>query len=246
MKIAIIGFGGMGQKIKEKALERGHEVPITIDSFNENADYKKVTDAPLNGVDIVLDFSSPNSVLDNIAAVAKEGVNMIVGTTGWYNDLDKVEKIVKENNIGLLWSANFSIGVNLFIKLIEDAADLFNNYDEYDIWATEVHHKNKIDSPSGTSKTIGEIILDKINRKNKLVYDKLDRKIEPDEIHFSSTRGGEVNFKHIINFDSAADTITLTHNARNRDGYVLGAIKASEWLLGKKGLFNMNNFLNNR
>lgn len=144
-----------------------------------------------------------------------------------------------------MWSANFSIGVNVYFDIVAKAAELINKYDEYDVWGTELHHYNKADSPSGTAKELAKILLENIDKKTSVVYDKLDRKINPNEIHFSSTRGGIVNFSHTIGFDSSSDTIVLTHSARDRGGYALGAVKVAEWLDGKKGLFNMNNFLKN-
>ena len=120
---------------------------------------------------------------------------------------------------------------------------MIDKFDEYDVWGHEIHHYNKADSPSGTAKILEKILLDNIERKTSVVEDKLDRRREPNEIHFSSVRGGPVNFGHTIGFDSAADRILITHEARNRDGYALGAVKAAEWLIGKKGFFSMGDFL---
>lgn len=245
MNIAIVGFGLMGQKAKEFAISRGHKVSIIIDPINDNATHKNIKDADLKEVDLILDFSSKDAVLENVKTAASFKKNIVIGTTDWYENLEEIEKIAKESNIGVLWSANFSIGVNMYYKIIEKASELINKYDEYDIWGTELHHKNKADSPSGTAKEIAKILLEKIKRKSKVIYDKLDRKINPDEIHFSSTRGGPVNFSHTIGLDSESDTITITHSARDRGGYALGSIKGAEWLEGKKGLYNMSDFLNN-
>lgn len=244
MNIAIIGFGSMGKKIKEVAENLGHNISAIIDPLSEDANYKSIKDADLSNTDVVIDFSTPSSVIENAKVVASAGKNLIIGTTGWYEHLQEIEKIAKENNVGIMWSANFSIGVNLYYKLIARAGELINHYDEYDVWGTELHHNNKADSPSGTAKEIAKILLEKIDRKDAVVYDKLDRKINPNEIHFSSTRGGPVNFSHTVGFDSNSDTITITHSARDRGGYALGAIKACEWIHNKKGLFNMNDFLN--
>ena len=147
------------------------------------------------------------------------------------------------NSIGFLYSSNFSIGVNLYFKMVEAAAKLVNKFDEYDVWGHEIHHCNKVDSPSGTAKTLEKILLESIQRKTSVVEDKLDRRRGPSEIHFSSVRGGLVNFGHTIGFDSAADRILITHEARCRDGYALGAVKAAEWLVGKKGFLGMEDFL---
>ena len=128
---------------------------------------------------------------------------------------------------------------------MEEASKLVNKFDEYDVWGHEIHHSNKADSPSGTAKTLSEILLKNIDRKDSVFEDKLDRKREDNEIHFSSVRGGPVNFAHTIGFDSAADKILISHEARNRDGYALGAVKAAEWLANKEvGFYTMNDFLN--
>lgn len=245
MNIAIIGFGSMGTSLKETAINRGHSVNVIVDPVNPKATHKNIKDADLSKVDLVIDFSSATSVVENVKIIATFKKNIIIGTTGWYEQIPEIEKIAKENNVGIMWSANFSIGVNLYFQIMEKAAELVNKYNEYDIWGTELHHNNKADSPSGTAKEIAKILLQNIERKNEVIYDKLDRKINPNEIHFSSTRGGAVNFSHTVGFDSSSDTITLIHSARDRGGYALGAVKAAEWLNGKKGFFNMNDFLNN-
>lgn len=246
MNLAIIGLGSMGTKIKEIAENRGHIVNVTIDPLNPKATHQKIKDADLSKVDVVIDFSNRDAVIDNALICASFKKNLIIGTTGWYEKTEEIKKIAEENNIGILWSANFSIGVNLYYKIIENASKLINEYDEYDIWGTELHHNNKADSPSGTTKDIAKILLENIDRKDEIIYDRLDRKIKPNEINISSTRGGAINFSHTIAFDSLSDTITLIHNARDRGGYALGAVKATEWLNGKTGFFNMKDFLNNK
>ncbi len=237
MKVLLIGHGGMGKGIEYQAKARDHEIVYII----EDTEALKKVDG--TKIDVAIDVTHPDAVINNIKILAEKGINTVVGTTGWYDHLAEVEKIAKEANIGFLWSSNFSIGVNLFFRMVEDAAKLINAADEYDIWGTEIHHHNKADSPSGTAKTIEDILLKNIDRKTKVTEDKLDRKIEPNEIHFSSTRGGPINFGHTIGFDSAADTIKLEHAARNRDGYTLGAVKCAEWLKGKKGFFSMDDYM---
>lgn len=244
MKIALVGYGLMGQKVKEIAELRGHHVIFIVDPINQAASHRKISDVNLESIDLIMDFSTGAAVLENVKIAATSSKNILIGTTGWYEHLTEIEKISQESKIGVLWSANFSIGVNLFYRIVAEAARLTNQHSEYDIWGTELHHFNKIDSPSGTAKEIAKILIENIDRKTKIVYDKLDRKIEPEEIHFSSTRGGPVNFSHTIGFDSNSDTITLNHSARDRNGYAEGAIKGAEWLQGKKGLFNMDDFLN--
>lgn len=271
MKISLLGFGGMGKVVQRIALERGHEVSVIVapgaglagiisenrsglhepknaglpasrrPSDSETIFIGKLTTDVLKGVDVVIDFSKAEAVMENVRVCAEAGVNLVVGTTGWLDKMEEVKKLAA--NVGLLYSSNFSIGVNLYFKIVEAAARMMNNFDEYDIWGHEIHHCNKADSPSGTAKSLEKILLENIKRKTAVVEDKLDRKREPGEIHFSSVRGGMVNFGHTIGFDSAADRILITHEARCRDGYALGAVKAAEWLVGKKGFFGMEDFL---
>ena len=240
----------MGKVIHRIALERGHEVPVIVDPSDEKATTTALNVELLNGIDVVIDFSSMEAVLENVAICKNAGVNLVMGTTGWYEKMEEVKKLIcgeGSNNtnasIGVIWSSNFSIGVNLYFKMIEASARLIDKFDEYDIWGHEIHHFNKADSPSGTAKTLEKILLKNIGRKTAVVEDKLDRKREPNEIHFSSLRGGPVNFGHTIGFDSAADRILITHEARCRDGYALGAVKAAEWLADKRGFFGMEYFL---
>ncbi|MFH1720188.1 MAG: 4-hydroxy-tetrahydrodipicolinate reductase [Patescibacteria group bacterium] len=244
MNIALIGLGGMGQVVRRIALERGHNVPVVADTENEEATHAELSAEALNGVDMVIDFARADGVLERIQTCNDAGVSMVMGTTGWYDNLDQVRNVLSGDNIGFLWSSNFSIGVNLYFQIVQRAAELMNDFDEYDVWGHEIHHFRKADSPSGTAKTLGKILLDNIERKTVVVEEKLDRKREPNEIHFSSLRGGAVNFRHEIGFDSEADTIQITHSARSRDGYALGAVKAAEWLYGRKGYFEMSDFLN--
>ena len=234
MKIALIGYGSMGKAVEKIALERGHEITAVIEAGDE---------LDFAGADVAIDFSLGESVFENAKAANKAGVALIIGSTGWYDSIEEVSKLTK--NIPCLWSSNFSIGVNLYFKIVEEASKLVNKFDEYDIWGHEIHHNNKVDSPSGTAKTLSEILLKNIDRKEKVFEEKLDRKREDNEIHFSSVRGGSVNFAHTIALDSAADKILISHEARNRDGYALGAVKAAEWLSKKDlGFYTMKDFLN--
>lgn len=263
MNIAIVGYGGMGQAVARVAKERGHEVGLVVDpsakdgEFGSSAVFESLAAArdgdALSGVDVVVDFSGADSVVENVGVCAEAGVALVEGTTGWYEKMDEVRGIVEGSTgddgsdsgggIGFLWSSNFSIGVNLYFKMIENAAKLIDKFDEYDIWGHEIHHNKKADSPSGTAKTLEKILLDNVSRKSSVVEDKLDRRREEGEIHFSSLRGGAVNFEHVIGFDSAADTIKISHAARNRDGYALGAVKACEWLAGREGFYGMEDFM---
>lgn len=247
MKIALIGYGGMGKVVERISKERGHEVVVVVDprAYAEGmATHNELSVEALSGADVAIDFSHAESLLKNLQICKDAGVNLVEGTTGWYEKIDEVKELLSDNSIGFLWSSNFSIGVNLYFKIVEAAAKMINKFEEYDVWGHEIHHYNKADSPSGTAKTLEKILLGSIDRKDSVVEDKLDRRREDNEIHFSSVRGGLVNFGHTIGFDSAADRILITHEARCRDGYALGAVKAAEWLKGKKGFFGMEDFLN--
>ena len=151
--------------------------------------------------------------------------------------MEIVREMVEDQGVGLVYSSNFSIGVNIFFKLIEQAAQVMNQFEVYDVMAFEAHHNKKIDSPSGTATTMANLLINNLERKSKVVEEKLDRKIEPDELHFASMRGGHIPGTHAVLFDSEFDTIELKHTARNRLGFATGAVLASEWINGKKGLF---------
>lgn len=243
MNIAIIGYGGMGKDIERIAVSRGLTIKSIIDPVAKGATHKEITKESLNDVNVAIDFTHPDAAVENIRKVSSLGVNMVVGTTGWYDKLDEVKGIIKRAGIGFIYGSNFSVGVHAYFKVIESAARIFNKIPDYDIWGHEIHHFRKADSPSGTAKSLAKILLDNIDRKKKAVYDKLDRRREDDEIHFSSCRGGAVNFKHTIGFDSEADTITIEHSARHRGGYALGALLAAEWINGKRGFFVVDDFI---
>lgn len=236
MKIGIIGYKGkMGVLIEQVALIKGHEITKKID-FNEGA-------IDNNNVDCYIDFSTAPALEKNLEAICKAKVPIVIGTTGWYDKKQEYHKIFKENNIKAIWGSNFSLGVNIFMNVLENSSKLiFNNFmKEYDVFTNEIHHNQKIDSPSGTAIKIAELLRDGLDNKNKLVYDKLDRKIEGNEIHVSSTRGGYVPGTHSVFFDSDFDTIELKHTARKRNGFALGSVYAAE-IINTKAEYGLNDF----
>lgn len=245
MNIALIGYGGMGHSLSSAAEARGHRIVTIIDRSAPEATAKSLDARSLAGADIAIDFSSPEEVMTSVQSCVEAGIPLVVGTTGWYDRVDEARQIVEAapERIGFLWSSNFSVGVHMYFRIIAEAARLANKLDEYDIWGHEIHHAGKADSPSGTAKTLEKILLDAIHRKESVVEDRLNRKRADSEIHFSSVRGGAVNFGHTIGFDSAADRILITHEARSRDGYARGAIKAAEWLVGKTGFYSMDEYI---
>jgi 4-hydroxy-tetrahydrodipicolinate reductase len=242
-KLALIGYGKMGKIIETLAVGKGHAITAIIDPDCEGC-FKEINQEVLSGAEVCIDFTHPQVVVNNIQQIAALGKNMVIGTTGWYDQLDTVKQVVEANQVGLIWSGNFSIGVNALFKIVEYAAKVFNNLPDYDVLGHEFHHQNKADSPSGTANMLGKILLDNIERKQKLVYEMLDRKIEPDELHFSSSRGGAIPGTHLVMFDSAVDTIEIKHTARGREGFATGAIMAVEFIKEKTGFYNINDLMN--
>ena len=243
MNIAIIGYGNMGKIVERLAQAKGHEITSIIDPQAEGATHKEVNNDSLAGVDVAIEFSLPDVIINNIKAVANEGVNHVVATTGWNDQLKEVEKIIKKSNTGLIYASNFSIGVNAFFNIVEEAAKIINNIEDFDIFGYELHHNRKADSPSGTARSLGEILINNIKRKNKIVEEKLDRKVAKDEIQIASVRSGDIPGTHVIGFDSSADTIELKHTARNREGFALGSIMAADWIKNKKGIFSIDQMM---
>lgn len=243
MNIAIVGYGKMGHEIENIAEAKGINVVSIIDPTHENATHKEINDESMNNVDICVDFTHPDSAVENIKKISSLGKNIVVGTTGWYDNMGAVKKIAEEAGIGLIWSGNFSIGVNIFFKIIKNTSKIMNKFDDYDIFVHEFHHNKKADSPSGTAVMIGKILTDNIERKKKIVTEELKRKIESDELHISSTRSGAIPGTHIVGFDSPADTIELKHTARSRQGLALGAVMAAQWIQNKKGFYGIDDMM---
>jgi len=241
--IALIGYGKMGQMVQRFAEEKGHTITAVVDPIAGGDCHKEITAEVLSGAEVCIDFTSPQTAVANIKQLAALGKNMVIGTTGWYNQMDEVKRIVQERRVGLIWSGNYSIGVNCLFRIVGNAARIFNNLPDYDVLGHEFHHKGKADSPSGTAVMLGKILLDNLDRKERLVTDKLDRKIEPDEIQFSSTRGGAIPGTHLVMFDSAADNIEIRHTARGREGFAAGAVLAAEFIQGKKGFYSIDDLM---
>ncbi|MBN1994355.1 MAG: 4-hydroxy-tetrahydrodipicolinate reductase [Anaerolineae bacterium] len=240
--LALIGYGKMGKIIETLATEKGHHIVAIVDPYAEGC-YKKITQEAISGAEVCLDFTHPQVVVNNIRQIAALGKKMVIGTTGWYEQLDEVKQVVEANRVGLIWSGNFSLGVNALFRLVAYAARVFNNLPDYDVLGHEFHHRHKADSPSGTAAMLGQILLDHLERKQKLVYNKLDRKIEPDELHFSSSRGGAIPGTHLVMFDSPVDTIEIKHTARGREGFAAGALLAAEFIQTKTGFYHINDLM---
>jgi len=232
MRIALIGFGKMGREIDALAREQGETVArvFEIDS--------PVRPQDLEDVDVCIDFSTPDSVLANIRCAAETRRDIVVGTTGWDKHLPEIRNIVKDS--GLLYSSNFSLGMNIFFRITANAAELMRRSTEYDPYIEEIHHRQKADSPSGTALSLGRILLQRIDRKKDILLHPPEGKIPPDKLHIASIRAGSVTGIHTVGFDSEADLIELRHTAKNRRGFALGALTAARWLRGRKGIYTMD------
>jgi 4-hydroxy-tetrahydrodipicolinate reductase len=243
--LALLGYGKMGRAIHALALAEPQQFSVTaiIDPLAKEATAREITPKNLNGAKVAIDFTAPTAVLNNLRKIADAKINLVIGTTGWYDQLDTVRQIATDAKIGALYASNFSLGVQAFFRIVRSAAQIINGLENYDVLARELHHAQKLDSPSGTALSLGEILLEEIKRKKKLATEKLDRAPAPDEVHLSSTRGGKIPGTHEIIFDSEADTITLTHTARTRDGFALGALRAAQWLENKKGIYTAEGWI---
>jgi 4-hydroxy-tetrahydrodipicolinate reductase len=237
MNIILIGYGKMGKEIDRLASERNFTVlgrlePDTV-----------VKESDIQRTDVLLHFASPESVLPHVQRWAAAGKNIVVGTTGWQDDFEKVKAIVAEKKIGLVYASNFSVGVHIFFRLITEAATLINTFADYDVTVHEAHHKDKVDSPSGTALTAAKILLEHIERKKTILSGSPQGRIKPDQLQITSTRAGAIVGTHTLTLDSLADTIELKHTAKSRAGLALGALLSAEWVKGKRGLYTFEDVL---
>jgi 4-hydroxy-tetrahydrodipicolinate reductase len=239
MNIAIVGYGKMGRMVESAAKRLGHAVAAAIDPVAADAsvniaagDFDALTRAVKeSGADGVIEFSHPSSAAQNIKALLPLGIPLVVGTTGWKEHEQEIAQAAQKTGGVVLHSANFSLGVNIFYKIVREAANLLAEFDEYDSAVWEAHHNQKADSPSGTALEIARVILSKDTKKNSIVTETLQRKRQKNELTVSSTRVGNIPGTHTVFFDSDADAIELTHRAKSREGFASGAVHALEKLV---------------
>jgi 4-hydroxy-tetrahydrodipicolinate reductase len=218
--LAIVGYGKMGQLIERLAPEAGFAVALKLD-IDSNEGQRGITPENFRGIDVAIEFSMPHVAVANLERLCSIGIPTVVGTTGWHGELDRVRAFVDRSSVGVVYSANYSIGVNVFRRVVAEAARLLASEPEYGAWAWEVHHSAKKDAPSGT-------LIQLVDEMKRAGYGR--------PIDESSSRAGANPGTHEIGFDSAADTITLRHTARSREGFGRGALKAAQWVIGKRGL----------
>ena len=222
MRLALFGHGAMGRLVSARAKDEGHEVALVLTSRDATRSADEVQGL-LSGLDAAIDFSVSDAVLFNVAACARAGVPLVEGTTGWNAREGDVRRVVEEYGGALIYGANFSIGVNLFYRIVARAAELFQGIDDYAPFIEEAHHARKRDAPSGTALRLRDMFAPAVR-----------------DISIASTRAGHIPGTHRVGFDSAADQITLTHTARTREGFAAGALLAARWIIGRHGVYEFS------
>lgn len=236
MKIALLGYGKMGKEIEKIALERGHEIILRIDVESDWTKAKSL----LASADVAIEFSTPQSTIQNIFHSFDVNVPVVVGTTGWMEQLDHVKQVCEKNGQTLFYASNFSIGVNIFFEINNKLALMMKKQDGYNVKMEEIHHTEKLDSPSGTAIKLAEGIIEKYDRKKSWVNNATD---EEGVLGIVSKRIDKVPGTHTITWTSDIDDIELKHTAHNRKGFALGAVMAAEWVRDKRGVFTMHDML---
>ena len=226
MKIALIGYGAMGRLIGALSENKNHEIAVIIDEADANLSAADLAEK-LKGVDVAIDFSIAEAVRRNVEACILSQVPLVEGTTGWNAQRDEIENFVKTNDGAFVFGANFSIGVNLFYRIVAHASELFANFEDYEAFIEEQHHSRKKDAPSGTALKLRDILAEHIKK----------------DLSVSATRAGNIPGTHRVGFDGSADQILLEHTARSREGFASGAILAAEWIAGRKGFYEFTDVM---
>ncbi len=234
VKVVLLGYGQMGKMIASLAKEMDVEIVAKLDLSDNINDLDKID------FDVAIDFTIPMAVEDNFKKIMSLGKSYVIGTTGWYDKLDQFRTDTEDANGSCVWGSNFSVGMQTFYKLIENAGKLIDKIDEYDISVHEIHHRRKKDSPSGSAIALANILLDNIERKTDIMEETCHEQIDKGSIHVSSSRLGAITGTHTVYLDSKADTIELTHRAKNRTGFAKGALLAAKWIAGRKGFYSFN------
>jgi len=244
MNIALLGYGKMGRLIEKFALQRGHQIHLIVDENNR----PNISSADLEGADVAIDFSQPEAAVDNIELCFEANLPIVVGTTGWYNQLDDVKKRCLDGNKTLIYGSNFSIGVNVFFHINRLLATVMNPYKQYDVQVEEIHHTQKLDAPSGTAITIADGIIENTDSKtewiNNLVGEGEEIIPKSQQLLIESHRIDDVPGTHTVLYSSEVDQIEFKHTAHSRAGFALGAVVAAEWIAGKTGFYQVNEMFN--
>ena len=248
MNVVLTGFGKMGKELYSVLEERGHKVVGVIDPFSldKRVTNKTIEASCFENADVVIDFSSPENAVENIKKYMDFSIPAIIGTTGWLDGLDCVKAYGEGKDLRIMYSGNYSIGVALFLKLCRKAGELYGKVAGYDASIYEIHHTEKKDSPSGTALMVASALMETMEGKKKILLGNSEGKIEKESLQISSMRVGKTPGVHSVIIDSDADTITLTHTARSRAGFALGAVMAAEWIKDttKRGILTLDDYLN--
>lgn len=243
MDIAIVGYGKMGRMVQNAALGAGHRIAAIVDPLGGEGVFKDI--CALDGVefDVVIDFSHPSAAVGNILHYAEKGYPAVIGTTGWLDRKEEILQHIDTSSCSIIYSGNFSIGVAIMLETVSHLSELLARAGIYDVAIDEVHHRAKADCPSGTALMIADRVFSSFPDKKKVVVGCPEGRIDPGELQISCRRVGSVPGIHSLVADSSVDTITLTHSARSRDGFAVGAVKAAAWIVGRKGFFSMDDFI---
>lgn len=231
MKVALLGYGKMGQTIEKIAKSRGHEIVLIVDKDSPSYD--------ISIADVAIDFSIPTSAVDNISNCLNNNVPIISGTTGWLDSIEEMKALSAKKEGAFIYASNYSLGVNIFFELNNHLAKMMGNLNQYDVAIEEIHHKQKLDEPSGTAITLAEGVIE----QTKNTQWELDKATQENSIPITAIRSPEVPGTHTITYNSEVDQIDIKHTAHNRQGFALGAVVAAEWIIGKKGVFTMKDVL---
>lgn len=231
MRIAVLGYGRTGREVERMALERGHDVVLRCTSS-----------APVHmsttEFDVAIDFSRPDLVFPHVAFCLDRRLPIVIGTTGWYDHLPALQELSRQTDASIIYGSNFSLGMHVFRGLVRSLSEHVDALEEYDIALEEIHHRRKVDAPSGTALTLSDIVLEHVRRKVR-VQVHADGGLPPEALSVSSVRVGDVAGEHTVTADSSDDAIVLTHRAKNRQGFARGAVRAAEWILHNKGLHDV-------
>lgn len=245
MKIALLGYGKMGKAVEKIAVAKGHEIVYKV-SLENAFDFMPIS---LENVDVAIDFSMPSAAVDNILKCFEAKVPIVVGTTGWYDQFEEIKQKCLTEGQSMVHSTNFSVGVNIFFKLNKILAKMMAEQDEYDVMIEEIHHTEKKDHPSGTAISLADQILkehkSKTSYKGRLIYHENtpSQSLKPEELLIESKRIPDVTGDHMVKYESMIDGIEIKHVAKSRYGFAKGAVMAAEWLIGKKGIYTMEDIL---
>lgn len=240
MNFALVGTGQMGQAVATVAVDRGHDI---VTRFDTNRPFEEAAPSDLEEADVAVDFSLPSLVLTHIRRYCEWGIPAVVGTTGWYDELDTVEGLVDEHEASLLYAPNFSMGVAVVRQALDGILPLLDQLGDYDPFVQEVHHTKKVDSPSGTAQMLGDLVVEGLERKDHVETEAQHERIDPSAVHVTSTRAGTVYGEHTVGFDGPYDQITVGHRAKNRRGFAAGAVRSAEWVVERQGLFTLDDML---